>query len=284
MVAAGLAALGVIAYPALDEGATADAATVEPVGTATPASDATTPSPAAVQLAAVQDAAAEPTPEETVTPKEPAPQEPDEDEEPVEDEDDNSAWVGPPEHIPECETKLDEAGVKWAASRIPLHKTKGGYYCGAEQIVRYQSGPGKITWGGKPKVTCGVALAMARLETIVQEEAQRHFERRVKRVGHMGTYNCREMANYPGWVSEHSYANAIDIKWFQLSNGRKISVLDHYVKAGKEPTGAKGRFLRAVARRLYDEEVFAVVLTPSFDRAHRNHFHLDLARYRVDGI
>jgi len=26
-----------------------------------------------------------------------------------------------------------------------------------------------------------------------------------------------------------------------------------------------------------------VVLTPFFDRLHRDHLHLDLARYRVDG-
>jgi hypothetical protein len=31
------------------------------------------------------------------------------------------------------------------------------------------------------------------------------------------------------------------------------------------------------------EGVFTVVLTPNFDRAHHNHFHLDLAAYVVDG-
>jgi len=210
------------------------------------------------------------------------PEEPDPEVE-IESEDDEY-WVGPPEVIPECEAKLEAAGVEFSASRIPLHETKGGYFCGAEQIVRYSGGPGGIVWSSRPKVSCAVALAMAKLETIVQEEAERHFDRRVKRIQHMGTYNCREMANYPGWVSEHSYANAIDIKYFQLSGGTKISVLDHYAKSDTEPKTAKAKFLRAVARRLYDERVFAVVLTPSFDRAHRNHFHLDMARYRVDGI
>jgi hypothetical protein len=42
-------------------------------------------------------------------------------------------------------------------------------------------------------------------------------------------------------------------------------------------------FLRSLARRLYDEDVFSVVLTPFFDALHRDHFHLDLARYRLDG-
>lgn len=200
------------------------------------------------------------------------------------EEDDDSAWVGPPEVIPDCEQRLDDAGIEWSASRIPLHQTKGGITCGAEQIVRYHQGPGAIQWGGKPKVTCGVGLAMAELEAIVQEEAAAHFGRKVKRIKHMGTYNCREMANYPGWVSEHSYANAIDIKEFQLQGGGKVSVLEHYTKSDEEPRTKKAKFLRAVARRLYDDRVFSVVLTPSFDRAHRNHFHLDLARYSVDGV
>jgi hypothetical protein len=38
-----------------------------------------------------------------------------------------------------------------------------------------------------------------------------------------------------------------------------------------------------VSQRAYDEEVFSHVLTPFFNAAHRNHFHLDLARYRGDG-
>jgi hypothetical protein len=46
---------------------------------------------------------------------------------------------------------------------------------------------------------------------------------------------------------------------------------------------AAGRFLRRLANRLYDDRLFSVVVTPYFDRAHRNHIHIDLARYRVDG-
>lgn len=197
--------------------------------------------------------------------------------------DDETEWVGPPEVIPDCDTRLAAAGIDYASSRLPVHKTRGGIYCGAEQVLRYRKGPGAISWGGSPKVTCPVALGMAKLESIVQEEAERHLGRKVRRIQHMGTYNCREMANYPGWVSEHSYANAIDIKHFELTNGKKIPVLGTYPKNGAEPKTAGARFLKAVARRLYDERVFSVVLTPSFDSAHRNHFHLDMARYLVDG-
>ena len=43
------------------------------------------------------------------------------------------------------------------------------------------------------------------------------------------------------------------------------------------------KFLRRLTRRLYDEQVFSVVLTPSYDAHHRNHLHLDGADYSVDG-
>jgi len=46
---------------------------------------------------------------------------------------------------------------------------------------------------------------------------------------------------------------------------------------------ASARFLRRLTRRLYDENVFTVVLTPSFDRHHKNHLHLDGAPYTMDG-
>jgi hypothetical protein len=84
-------------------------------------------------------------------------------------------------------------------------------------------------------------------------------------------------------VSEHSYANAIDVRSFTLQNGRRISVLEHFGKLDGEPRSAEGRFLRSLSRRLHDDGVFSVVLTRYFDELHRDHFHLDLARYRVDG-
>ena len=67
-----------------------------------------------------------------------------------------------------------------------------------------------------------------------------------------------------------------------LAGGKEIAVLGGYGAIGA-PKSDGQRFLQAIATRAYDEDVFSVVLTPAFDRAHRNHFHLDLARYRVDG-
>lgn len=284
-VVGALVMAGMIVAPALDALSAAEAAPDEAAGQAATTVVAVAAPEAAPAEPSAQPAQADVVPEPGVAPTEPeAPTAPAElvviDPAAV---DDDTDWVGPPEVIPDCEARMVAAGIDFVGSRLPVHKTRGGIDCGAEQVVRYRKGPGAISWGGSPKVTCPVALGMARLEAIVQEEAERHLGRKVRRIQHMGTYNCREMANYPGWVSEHSYANAIDIKHFELTNGKTIPVLGTYPKNGAEPKNASARFLKAVARRLYDERAFSVVLTPSFDGNHRNHFHLDMARYLVDG-
>lgn len=189
----------------------------------------------------------------------------------------------PPPPMAECAPALDAAGVRHEVARYPVHRPPGRTHtCGAAQVVRYRRGPGGIRWSSSPRVTCQMALGLARFEEIVQEEAARHLgtdrRHRVYRIRHLGTYACREMAAYPGWVSEHSHANAIDIAWFQLANGRTISVREHY-----ENDDGAGRFLRALTRRLVDDRAFAAVLTPRFDAAHRGHLHLDWGPLWVDG-
>ena len=99
----------------------------------------------------------------------------------------------------------------------------------------------------------------------------------------LGTYNCRRMAAYPDLVSEHSFANAIDIAAFVLANGRRVEVERDWVRADQPARSPAAQFLRRLTRRLYDEQVFTVVLTPSYDKHHKNHLHLDGADYSVDG-
>jgi hypothetical protein len=204
------------------------------------------------------------------------------------DDSDDDLVVAPPAPREDCHDALAAAGVKYSDTNIPVHtEGKGGrgrsqLTCGAEQVVVYRGSPSRITFDPTPVVTCTMALALARFEALVQEEASRALGARVVRITQLGTYACREMAAYHGWVSEHAYANAIDVESFVLANGKRVSVL-HDFERGDETRTRAGAFLRALSRRAYDEEVFSNVLTPFFDELHRNHFHLDLARYRNDG-
>jgi hypothetical protein len=120
------------------------------------------------------------------------------------------------------------------------------------------------------------------MERILNEEAERHLGQRVVRVEQGGTYNCRRMARLD-LVSEHAYANAIDIRGVTLKSGRQLSVRGSFGSLDGEPASSAARFWRSVTHRLYDEGAFSVVITPFFDSLHRDHIHWDQARYRVDG-
>jgi hypothetical protein len=197
---------------------------------------------------------------------------------------DDDLVVGPPDEMADCEAELSRAGVTFRRATLAVRVPKRSkVVCGAPQVVTYLKGPGGIAYSSPPLLTCGMALALASFERIVQDEAKRHLRSPVARVEHLGTYSCREIAAYPGWVSEHSYANAIDLARFVLKNGTVVDVLhDFDLREGpaKRPAGA---FLRAVSRRANDEDVFSHVLTPFFNAGHKNHFHLDLSRFRSDG-
>ena len=192
--------------------------------------------------------------------------------------------VGPPAPYADCEAELAQAGVKFHAASLPVHTApKAKFVCGAPQVVTYLRGPGKIAYNSAPVVTCSMALALASFERILQKEALAIFNSPVARIDQIGTYSCRVISAYPKWISEHSYANAIDIGRFTLANGKTVEVLRDFDIGEAPPTKPAAAFLRAISRRANDEDVFSHVLTPFFNAQHNNHFHLDLARYRADG-
>ncbi len=86
-------------------------------------------------------------------------------------------------------------------------------------------------------------------------------------------YDCRPRNNRRGAkISEHGKGHAIDIAAFQLADEAEISVLE----------GWRNRKDRRLLKRFHDAACgpFKTVLGPDSDRHHRDHFHLDTARYR----
>jgi hypothetical protein len=148
--------------------------------------------------------------------------------------------------------------------------------------VTYLAGPARIRYNAAPLVTCRLALALARFEQLAVELAAASLKQRVVAFSQAGTYSCRKMARFD-FVSEHSYANAIDIREIVLDNGQRLSIDRDFGLLDGPPRTARAEFLRSLARRAFDERLFSTVLTPFWDRLHRDHFHLDLARYRVNG-
>lgn len=120
--------------------------------------------------------------------------------------------------------------------------------------------------------SCPVAAALHLLETrVIQPAAERHFGRQVAEVIHAGSYSCRRLyGREEGRFSEHATADALDITGFRIEGGTEISVLRDW--SGHGPEAAFLRDVRDGACR-----VFTTVLSPDYNRAHRDHFHLDVA-------
>ena len=171
-----------------------------------------------------------------------------------------------------CRKALDKAGVRYTAL-APLSEQSG--QCGYEDVVRFSAGdPRRI--GLAPSdlgMSCPVAAALTVWEwEVVQPAAQRHFGQKVAEIEHFGSYNCRRMYNREGasW-SEHATADAVDIAAFRLADGTRITLVGDW-----DTKGSKARFLKDVRDGACG--VFSTVLSPDYNAAHRDHFHLDQAK------
>jgi len=147
----------------------------------------------------------------------------------------------------------------------PIHKG-----CGWINAVRMSRAGG--IHAGFDRITCQAAAALALwLEHDVQPLALKMLGQRVTSVQTFGSYACRNIVGSRVWKkfrSQHALANAIDIKGFNLADGRRIGVAKYWRGSGPE-----GRFLHAV--HAHACRYFRVVLGPDHNAAHHDHFHLD---------
>ena len=167
-----------------------------------------------------------------------------------------------------CRALLAGAG----AAFIALPDRDASAQCGHRDAVRL----GGREIGYRPSdvgFACPVAAALLVWEReVVQVAAQRHFGRRVTGIDHLGAYSCRRIyGRSEGAWSEHARANAFDVAAFRLGDGTRIAVIGDW----RDP-GPKGRFLREVRDGACG--LFATVLSPDYNVAHRDHLHLDQAR------
>jgi hypothetical protein len=155
-------------------------------------------------------------------------------------------------------------------------------------------------------VNCQMAAKVqAWINESLQPLAREQLDARVTRLITASAYMCRQrLGSSTERLSEHSFANALDISAFVTSDGRSIDVLtrwgptkrDRQAQAAPDAvaggdarpvrdiapldgtTTTEGRFLRSIHEGACG--TFATVLGPEANEAHRNHLHLDLAARR----
>ncbi|MBZ0232832.1 MAG: extensin family protein [Deltaproteobacteria bacterium] len=112
--------------------------------------------------------------------------------------------------------------------------------------------------------------------------------RGIVEVADIGVYNYRCIGggtppDCPNGISQHAYAKGIDIAGVEDAQGTFYSVNDDWVidpsteKTCEAATSnEKDAFLHELICAIKADKVWNIVLTPNYNDAHRNHFHVDL--------
>jgi Extensin-like protein C-terminus len=131
-------------------------------------------------------------------------------------------------------------------------------------------------------VDCRLALALDDLGALLEA-------RDIIEVVHMSAYRPPAEKYWPNAQlgTRHTGALALDAAVFVKRDGTKLSVeRDYHGYIGQKPCGHQsgpwpatpaGVELRKITCELIAAKLFHVVLTPGFNAAHRNHFHLEVA-------
>ena len=207
-------------------------------------------------------------------------------------------WSIPPQHLPWKPLRLsDPIGVATgpkvthAAMNPDVCRqvlTKGGVgfasipdrqdgFCSIKNALVVSSG--LPTLKPAPAVmSCQQALAYSLwVRQVVQPAAKQLLGKEVTSIDQYGTYVCRRIygsANQADRVSQHAYANALDVGAFRLKDGRIVSVEKDWRGAGPEA---------AFLRRVRDGGcgVFHLALSPDYNAAHYNHLHFDMGPHTM---
>lgn len=168
-----------------------------------------------------------------------------------------------------CAQALSSSGL-----RVTRQSDSPDAKCPLIGALRVQGG--EVALSSSFLASCPLAVAYALFERhTLQPVAQAVYGEKVSRLDHLGSFACRNVYNREsGALSRHASADALDIAGFRLASGRSISVLKDWPGQTRD-----AQFLRQV--RDGGCEAFSVVLSPDYNAAHRNHFHVDVGRWSV---
>ena len=173
------------------------------------------------------------------------------------------------------------SGVVHQTNFIQSRSALGGpSECGAVHPFEMSgAGNGRVSMRPSAMLRCPMIPQVERWVTeVVEPAARRFYGQPLAELTVAASYACRPMNHVSGaQLSEHGYANALDISRFTLASGEVITVKGGWYGTSRE---------RAFLRQVHDGacNVFTTVLGPEHDANHRDHFHMDLAHHGRDGL
>ena len=181
----------------------------------------------------------------------------------------------------ECEAEVTKRGLPFAPEET-RGVLAGGRLTGPIRGVTFRS-----RLSEEQRATSPWEIVDCRLVLALDDFAQVLVTHDVVEVRHYSMYRLTPKSWPPGKIgSQHHGGMAIDAAIFTTSDGTKIDVLDDWHgRIGAKTCGPaaaprrkteKAVKLRAILCEVAAQRIFNVILTPNHDRAHKNHFHLDV--------
>ncbi len=186
-----------------------------------------------------------------------------------------------PDHLApeqgECLEMLEQRGLVFEPTDVPPDSPEGfpELICEIEDAVYLYPPIAGVSWRyidsmseAPVLVSCETALAIADMAEILDDMGATEFQ-------HIGTYNCRVIGG-TDTLSMHAFAMAIDLYGFTLFDDSWYTVLDDWEDGVAMPMTPGGQWLKELTDTMFDMDVWNVILTPNYNDAHDNHFHVDL--------
>ena len=165
----------------------------------------------------------------------------------------------------ECEAGLARLGIAFT----PLPDRNRGHSCSTIGTVRLDEIGVPVS--GLGAMRCGLAEEFTQwVRNAVAPAAYQILGSQLVKVETYGSYACRDtIGTGTAHLSGHAIANAVDVAAFDLADGRRISVLDDWHSSDPRVRAFMQTIHASACKR------FGTVLSPDYNSAHKNHFHLE---------
>jgi len=176
--------------------------------------------------------------------------------------------------VKRCDLVLATTNID--AKRLDPIGGSGGCGIAAPLLV---SSFGAVKVNPPAKLNCNLALATYKwLIEKGQPLARKKLKSPIVSMRQYSSYTCRSRrGSGTSRISEHSFGNALDVASFKLANGQTVSVLkDWSTTSALFGIGGKATFLFDIHKAAC--ESFSTALSPRYNKAHANHFHVDMGR------
>jgi hypothetical protein len=185
--------------------------------------------------------------------------------------------IEPPPGSSECIRELAALGVifEYRGDQRETPAGQSNLTCDVNDAVRVQNPINGVSYryiesssASALYGSCELMLAVYQLSGLLREYG-------IVEVGHIGTYNCRVISG-TSTLSRHGYGDAIDLGSFFTSSGDEYNLVRDWQHNTTSFSTDKARILYEIGQEMHQRGIFNIVLTPNYNAAHDNHFHVDL--------